>query len=228
MPRSSIASARNSAAALVPNQITGPRATSANRATRSSSAFSTAVALGHGRFSISSRSASAISSTEEKNSRCSTATRVTTPTSGARSRVSAPVRRDATSPVPRPPRRAPRSSFSSVSGRPYSLFRFPCVFSTRNRAPSSAARISFVVVLPTDPATAADEPPRPLLPPDFARAARPALQSRERVVHGEEPRREFPPGIPRDARAPPPRPQRRARAPRPQNRVHRDAVRVWR
>ena len=51
-------------------------------ATRSSAAFNTAVAPGHGKFSISSRSASAISSIDAKNSKCSTAIRVITPTSG--------------------------------------------------------------------------------------------------------------------------------------------------
>ena len=161
MPCSSIASARNSACALVPNRITRPRATSANFATRSSSAFNTAVAFGHARFSISSRSASAISSIDEKNSRCSTATRVTTPTSGV-----AICARRASSPrcdMPSSTTAAPCSSsiFSSVSGSPYSLFKFPSVFRTRNRAPRSAARISFVVVFPTDPATA------PMIRPGF-------------------------------------------------------------
>ena len=153
-PRSSMPSARNSATPFSPKRITGPRATSANAATRSSSAFRTETAPGRSRFSISSRSAKAISSIEEKNSRCSTATRVTTPTSGAAIRVNC-----ASSPrcdIPSSTTAASNSSpsRSSVSGNPYSLFRFPCVFSTPKRAPTSAARISFVVVLPTDPATA--------------------------------------------------------------------------
>ncbi len=223
-----MASARKCAPALVPKKIAGPRATSAKAATRSSSAFSTAVAPGHGRFSISSRSASAISSIEAKNSRCSTATRVTTPISGEAIRV-----RCASSPrcdIPSSTTAASYSlsSFRSVSGRPYSLFRFPCVFSTRSRAPTSAARISLVVVFPTDPATPAMSRPGRCLPPDLARPRGQPLQSAERVVHGEHAAVEFLPDIPRDARAPPTRPQRLSRGRPPHDRVRRDAVRVWR
>ena len=68
-PRSSMFSARKSAPAPKPNVSTLPLAISANRATRGSSALSTATGSVPARPSISSRLASAISSTEAKNSR---------------------------------------------------------------------------------------------------------------------------------------------------------------
>jgi hypothetical protein len=48
----------------------------------------------------------------------------------------------------------------SVNGSPYSLFRFPSDFKTRSFVPSNAARISFVVVFPTEPVTPAIFPPQ--------------------------------------------------------------------
>src|SRR2546427_690967 len=48
----------------------------------------------------------------------------------------------------------------NVNGSPYSLFRFPSDFRTRSFAPSNAARISFVVVFPTEPVTPAIFPPQ--------------------------------------------------------------------
>ena len=40
---------------------------------------------------------------------------------------------------------------NTVSGMPISLFRLPCVYIVRNFAFSTAAVISLVVVLPTEP-----------------------------------------------------------------------------
>ena len=48
----------------------------------------------------------------------------------------------------------PFSSFSRVRGTPMSLLKFPSVLWTRNLAPRTAATMSLVVVLPTDPVTA--------------------------------------------------------------------------
>ena len=140
-------------AGFVPKRITRPRATSANRATRSSSAFKTAVAFGHGKFSISSRSARAISSIEEKNSKCSTATRVITPTSGEAMRV-----RAASSPLCDIPSSTTAASNcgSSLSRSAAGHIRYSGFLASSGRGirdPKSAARISLVVVLPTEPAT---------------------------------------------------------------------------
>ena len=88
------------------------------------------------------------------------ATRVTTPTSGSAisaSRASSP-RCDI--PISTTADSCASSSRSSVSGTPYSLFRLPSDFRTRNRAASSAANISLVVVLPTEPATPARRRPQ--------------------------------------------------------------------
>ena len=132
IPWSSIFSARNCAFALLPKVITRPGATSPKRATRSSSAFSTEAAASpakpcpssetraprRGKFSINSRSANATSSIELKNSRCSTVTRVTTPTSGATMRVSraSSPRRDM--PSSATTASCSSSSWNSVSGNP--------------------------------------------------------------------------------------------------------------
>ncbi len=74
------------------------------------------------------------------------------------------------------------SSRSSCSGSPNSLFRLPSDFSTRNRAASNAARISFVVVFPADPVTGRHAPP-----PARSNTLREILEREERVRNDEEP-----------------------------------------
>src|SRR6266699_2895132 len=159
----------------MPYVNTRPGANAPNAATRGSSALTTAVDSCPFNPSISSRLASAISSTEKKNSRCAGETRVTTPTSGraiAARRRSSP-RRDI--PISSTAAWSVSSSRNSVNGSPYSLFKFPSDFRTRSFAPNSAARISFVVVLPTEPVTPA------IFPPHDLRTARASCLSASKV-----------------------------------------------
>ena len=58
----------------------------------------------------------------------------------------------------RPPRSPPPDS-GPPCGTPIPLLRLPIVFPVRNRTAKIAAAISFVVVLPTDPVTAASRKP---------------------------------------------------------------------
>ena len=53
----------------------------------------------------------------------------------------------------------PSSRFRIAIGTPIPLLRLPGVFPVRNRTAKIAAAISFVVVLPTEPVTAASRKP---------------------------------------------------------------------
>src|SRR5437867_1060095 len=107
--------------------------------------------FGSCRPSISSALASAISSTDLKNSRCTGLTLVTTPSFGSAIDASLRISPLADIPISSTPKFWYRSTRSRHNGSPNSLFRLPTERKTVNFFPKTAAVISFVVVLPALP-----------------------------------------------------------------------------
>ncbi len=97
--------------------------------------------------------ASAIASTEGKNSRCTGATLVIVATSGSASVERARISPGADMPISSTAAVCSGRRRRRVRGRPYWLLRLPSVLSTGPRVARRCAVMSLVVVLPTEPVT---------------------------------------------------------------------------
>ena len=115
-----------------------------------SSPHSTAVPPGRSPSRISSF-ALQIPSREPRNSMCDTPMLVMTATSGCACTVMREISPKSDMPISSTAASVSSSMRNTVSGMPISLFRLPCVYIVRNFAFSTAAVISLVVVLPTEP-----------------------------------------------------------------------------
>ncbi len=143
-----------------------------------------------------------------KNSRCSTATRVTTPTSGDAICASAQVPRDATFPVPPPPRHAHHPAAAASAAGRIRCSNFPASSARGTARPAAPPEfLSWWFCRPSRHGADAAGPASPSA--RFRRRARQSLQRGERVVDGEEPGPGFPADILRNASRATTRPPRR-------------------